>query len=63
MGLLVDISADPIAGFRTGYVYAGTLVAVLGLLAAVLIDPEADLRKFYFSRAPGAADPATGPTV
>jgi ACS family D-galactonate transporter-like MFS transporter len=63
MGLLVDISADPIAGFRTGYVYAGTLVAMLGLLAAVLIDPEADLRKFHSSRAPGAADPATGPTV
>ena len=63
MGLLVDIGADPIAGFRTGYVYAGTLVAMLGLLAAVLIDPEADLRKFHFNRAPGAADPATGPTV
>lgn len=63
MGLLVDISADPIAGFRTGYVYAGAFVALLGLLAAVLIDPEADLRKFHFSYAPRAADPATGPTV
>lgn len=46
MGLLVDIDADPIAGFRTGYVYAGALVAILGALGAVLIDPEADLRNF-----------------
>jgi ACS family D-galactonate transporter-like MFS transporter len=46
MGLLVDIDADPIAGFRTGYLYAGVLVAILGALAAVLIDPEADLLHF-----------------
>jgi MFS transporter, ACS family, D-galactonate transporter len=50
MGLLVDIDADPIAGFRTGYVYAGTLVVILGALAAVLIDPEADLRNFSRNR-------------
>ena len=52
MGLLVDIDADPIAGFRTGYVYAGALVAILGALAAVLIDPEADLRNFSRNRTP-----------
>ena len=50
MGLLVDIDAVPIAGFRTGYVYAGALVAILGALAAVLIDPEADLRNFSRNR-------------
>jgi MFS transporter, ACS family, D-galactonate transporter len=50
MGLLVDINRDPIAGFRAGYVYAGTLVAVLGVLAAVLIDPEADLLNFHRKR-------------
>jgi MFS transporter, ACS family, D-galactonate transporter len=50
MGLLVDIDADPIAGFRTGYVYAGALVVILGALAAVLIDPEADLRNFSRNR-------------
>jgi MFS transporter, ACS family, D-galactonate transporter len=52
MGLLVDIDADPIAGFRTGYLYAGTLVAILGTLAAALIDPEADLRNFNRNRTP-----------
>jgi MFS family permease len=52
MGLLVDIDADPIAGFRTGYVYAGALVAILGALAAVLIDPEADLRNLNRNRTP-----------
>jgi MFS family permease len=52
MGLLVDINADPVAGFRTGFVFAGTLVAVLGIVAAALIDPEADLRHFHSPRTP-----------
>ena len=46
MGLVVDVGANPETGFRTGYLYAGTLVAVLGLVAAILIDPRADLRRF-----------------
>ncbi|MEA3133836.1 MAG: hypothetical protein QOG17_1682 [Gammaproteobacteria bacterium] len=46
MGLLVDVGANPEAGFRTGYVYAGALVASAGVLAAVLIHPQADLRRF-----------------
>lgn len=50
MGLLVDIGADPVAGFRTGYVYAGALVTLLGVLAAILIDPQADLARFQRSR-------------
>jgi MFS family permease len=52
MGLLVDINADPVAGFRMGFVYAGTLVALLGVVAAALIDPEADLRNFHLHRTP-----------
>jgi MFS family permease len=46
MGIVVDINLDPMAGFRAGYVYAGILVAVLGTLAAALIDPEYDLMRF-----------------
>ncbi len=46
MGMLVDIDADPIAGFRTGFMAAGTLVAMMGFAAAVLIDPQADLARF-----------------
>jgi ACS family D-galactonate transporter-like MFS transporter len=46
MGRIVDINADPSAGFRTGYLYAGALVATLGVVAAVLINPEHDLRRF-----------------
>jgi MFS family permease len=46
MGLIVDVGANPEAGFRTGYLYAGALVAALGLAAAILIEPRADLCKF-----------------
>jgi MFS family permease len=46
MGLIVDIGLDPMEGFRTGFLYAGTLVTVLGLLAATLINPEHDLQRF-----------------
>jgi ACS family D-galactonate transporter-like MFS transporter len=46
MGRIVDINANPIGGFRTGYLYAGVLVAALGAVAAVLINPEYDLRRF-----------------
>ncbi len=46
MGLIVDVGANPEAGFRYGYVCAGTLVVACGLAAAVLIEPQADLRRF-----------------
>jgi MFS family permease len=50
MGVLVDVDVDPTAGFRTGYLCAGALVVILGVAAAVLIDPEADLRSFQCSQ-------------
>jgi MFS family permease len=46
MGLIVDVSANPEAGFRAGFTYAGLLVAAAGLTAALLIHPQADLRRF-----------------
>lgn len=46
MGLMVDVGSNPEVGFRTGYIYAGALVAALGLAAALLIDPSADRRRF-----------------
>jgi ACS family D-galactonate transporter-like MFS transporter len=46
MGRIVDINADPGAGFRVGYLYTGALVAALGVAAAVLINPQHDLRRF-----------------
>jgi ACS family D-galactonate transporter-like MFS transporter len=46
MGRIVDINTDPGAGFRMGYLYAGVLVATLGVAAAALINPEHDLRRF-----------------
>jgi MFS family permease len=45
MGLLVDVGADPAAGFRTGFLYAGLLVAVCGGGAALLIDPQGDVHR------------------
>jgi MFS transporter, ACS family, D-galactonate transporter len=46
MGRMVDINANPIEGFQMGYLYVGALVATLGAAAAVLINPEYDLRHF-----------------
>jgi sugar phosphate permease len=50
MGRIVDITLDPAEGFRTGFLYAGSFVAALGLLAALLINPEKDLRRFRACR-------------
>jgi ACS family D-galactonate transporter-like MFS transporter len=47
MGRIVDINVDPIEGFRMGFVYAGTFVVALGLWAAIMINPERDLRRFH----------------
>jgi MFS family permease len=46
MGRIVDINVNPIGGFRAGYLYVGVLVATLGAAAALLINPEYDLRRF-----------------
>jgi MFS family permease len=46
MGLIVDINVDPSAGFRAGFVYAGSFVAALGSIASILIDPAHDLARF-----------------
>jgi MFS family permease len=46
MGKIVDVGANPEAGFRTGFEFAGLLIACGGLAAMALIDPEADLARF-----------------
>ena len=46
MGLIVDVGSDPQHGFQTGYLCAGIFVALLGLAAAALINPESDLKRF-----------------
>jgi MFS transporter, ACS family, D-galactonate transporter len=50
MGRIVDMTLGPAEGFRTGFVYAGSFVAALGLLAALLINPERDLVRFRASQ-------------
>ncbi|HTV52996.1 MAG TPA: MFS transporter [Steroidobacteraceae bacterium] len=47
MGMLVDAGTDPLRGFRIGFVSAGILVAALGVVAAWLIDPEADILRLH----------------
>lgn len=46
MGRIVDINSNSSGGFRMGYLYVGVLVAMLGVVAALLINPEYDLRRF-----------------
>jgi MFS family permease len=50
MGFVVDVNASPAEGFRTGFLCAGIFVVILGVAAAILIDPESDLTRFDRSR-------------
>jgi MFS family permease len=45
MGQIIDWEPDTATGFRAGFILSGGLVAALGILAAVLIDPAADKRR------------------
>ncbi|GAC1303931.1 MAG: MFS transporter [Steroidobacteraceae bacterium] len=46
MGFVVDVGANRADRFDTGFLYAGALVATLGLCAALLIHPQADRHRF-----------------
>jgi ACS family D-galactonate transporter-like MFS transporter len=46
MGRMIDVGINPELGFLTGFVQAGLLVVTCGVLAAILIDPESDRRRF-----------------
>jgi MFS family permease len=50
MGRIIDASHTPAIGFRIGYMITGVLVIALGSLAAIVIHPQADLRRFQQSR-------------
>jgi MFS family permease len=59
MGKIVDVGANPKAGFATGFEFAGLLILAGGLAAMLLIDPKADLARFNAEAAPEAPAPAT----
>jgi MFS transporter, ACS family, D-galactonate transporter len=46
MGHLIDAYAGPATGFRIGYVMNGIMVIAFGCVAAILINPQADLVRF-----------------
>lgn len=46
MGRMIDGGHNAAMGFRTGYLEAGSLVIACGILASILIDPDADRRRF-----------------
>ena len=46
MGHIIDAYASSSSGFRIGYLMNGIMVIVLGSVAAVLINPQADLLRF-----------------
>ncbi|HVJ53782.1 MAG TPA: MFS transporter [Aliidongia sp.] len=55
MGRVVDASADPIAGYRNGYLLLAAILAGCGMLGLVLIDPARDRRRFAaLARGPAA---------
>ncbi|MBV9567694.1 MAG: MFS transporter [Hyphomicrobiales bacterium] len=59
MGMVVDVGANPKAGFGTGFEFAGLLIVAGGLAAMLLIDPKADLARFNAEVAPEASAPVT----
>jgi len=46
MGHIIDAYASPATGFRMGYLMNGAMVIVFGIVAAFLINPQADLVRF-----------------
>jgi ACS family D-galactonate transporter-like MFS transporter len=46
MGHIIDAYASPATGFRIGYLIDGVMVIAFGSVAAVLINPQADLVRF-----------------
>jgi MFS family permease len=60
MGLIVDVGRDPQSGFRSGFLTAGALISTLGVLAALLINPQTDLARLRQAPdASGGALPAS----
>jgi MFS family permease len=57
MGMIVDVGANPKAGFGTGFEFAGLLIVAGGLAAMLLIDPKADLERFNAEAAPEGPTP------
>jgi MFS family permease len=57
MGVIVDVGANPKAGFGTGFEFAGLLIVAGGLVAMLLIDPKADLERFNAEAAPEGPAP------
>jgi MFS family permease len=45
-GHIADVGLDPAVGFRHGFLLAGALIGVGGIVAAALIDPGRDLARF-----------------
>jgi MFS family permease len=46
MGHIIDAYASPATGFRIGFLITGVVVIAFGSMAAVLINPQADLVRF-----------------
>jgi MFS family permease len=63
MGKIVDVGANPVEGFRSGFALAGVLVVVGAVLGFLLIDPESDIRRLAGrggSGVPAELRPAVG---
>ena len=61
MGHIVDVGANPVEGFRNGFLLGGAIIATGGVLAMLLINPERDLARFRMLPGSSATD-AMAPT-
>ena len=56
MGHIVDVGSNPAEGFRNGFMFAGAIVSIGGVLAMLLINPERNLERFRKLTGPTRAD-------
>lgn len=63
MGYIIDACSSPTIGFRIGYIANGIMVIVFGSVAAVLINPQADLYRFAQQAQSTAIGSSSGSTI
>jgi hypothetical protein len=63
MGMVIDRAASSAVGFRHGFEMVGLAVVAAAVVGGLLLDPDADARRFARAAAPVRRSPLCGATV